>query len=100
MIVMALILFLGGAIAGLILAIPVAFTLVPALVTLMFNSKGFGAGLIVSAVIFLVYLPFWLVLAGILRTYIGATWTLTFRRLTRSMSEQPAVIPVEPVTQV
>ena len=103
MIGMALILFLGGAIVGLILALPVAFTLVPALVTLMFAPGNLGIGLIISGLIFLVYLPIWLVLAGALRSYIGAAWTLTFRRLTGRGAPArmaPEVIPVEPVSSI
>ncbi len=57
--------------------------------------------LIVSGLVFLVYLPIWLVLAGAVRSYPGAAWTLTFRRLTGRGSlpapVPPQFIPTEPL---
>jgi hypothetical protein len=103
MIVVALILFVGGGIVGLLLALPVAFTLIPALITLAFSPNSLGTGLIISGLVFLVYLPFWLVLAGAVRSYTGATWTLTFRRLTgRGLPApiSPEVTPVEPAPSI
>ena len=81
-IVMALILYIGEAIIGFILALPVAFIIVPPLMSLIFVPGSLGAGIFISILIFLVYLPIWLLLAGILRSYVGASWTLTYRRLT------------------
>jgi hypothetical protein len=88
-IVIALILGIGGAIAAIIIALPIAFILIPPIMTLIFTPSSFGTGLLVSIVIFLVYLPIWLVLAGVLRSYISASWTLTFRRLTGKNATVP-----------
>ncbi len=95
-IVMALILLIGGGIVGFILSLPVAFILVPPIMSIIFIPGSLGTGLIISALIFLVYLPIWLVLAGILRAYIGASWTLTYRRLTGKMIS--AQMPEPPVS--
>ncbi|MDD5371040.1 MAG: hypothetical protein PHQ40_18320 [Anaerolineaceae bacterium] len=95
-IVMALILFIGGAIAGLVIAIPLVFLLVPPLVGMAAGNQGLGAGLVISLVLFVIYLPIALVLGGILRAYITTSWTLTFRRLTGRTAlgaSLPTIVP-------
>jgi hypothetical protein len=49
--------------------------------------------LLITGLCFLAYLPFWLVLNGILTAYIESAWTLTYMRLTR----RPTAI--EPVAE-
>ena len=100
MIVMALILFVGGAIVGLILGIPAALTLIPIILgAVTGTTQNLTTGGIVSAVLFCLYLPVLLAGTGILRSYISSAWTLTFRRLTGILPAAPARIdiPVEPL---
>jgi hypothetical protein len=45
-----------------------------------------------AAICFVAYLPFLIVLGGILRSYVGSAWTLTFLRLTApaaSIGQEP-----------
>jgi hypothetical protein len=39
-------------------------------------------GLVLSAALFLLYLPILLAARGLLQSYVDTAWTLTFRRLT------------------
>ncbi len=93
MIVMGLILVVGvGVIGGIIIGLPLLAIAAPAAVGIatgiFVNMRN---GIIISAILFLVYLPFLLVFSGILRAYTQSAWTLTFLRLTT----KPAVQPVE-----
>ena len=83
MIVMALILVLGvGLIGGIIISIPLFVVAVPALIgAFSGSSRGMWGGLAVAGLCFVAYLPFLIVLRGILSTYIGTAWTLTYIRL-------------------
>lgn len=95
-IVMALILFIGGWVAGFLIAIPAVALVVPVLPGLILGSQGIlQGGLIITAVIFLVYLPFAIVASGILSAYIHTAWTLTYRRLTGRM--QAVAVAAEPL---
>ena len=84
MIIMALILMLGvGGIGGFIIALPVVFIVLPALIgAAVGTNQSVGGGLILAGVCFIAYLPVLLILNGILRSYIETAWTLTFMRLT------------------
>jgi hypothetical protein len=87
MIVMGLILGIGGLIVGFILAIPMFLVLVPLAIG-FFGSSGtgseflFGGGIAVALLCLVIYLPFLIVLNGILQSYIKTAWTLTYLRLT------------------
>jgi hypothetical protein len=84
MIVMALILMLGvGGIGGFIIALPIVFIVLPAVIGgALGTDQSVGGGLILAGVCFIAYLPVLLILNGILRSYIETAWTLTFMRLT------------------
>jgi hypothetical protein len=84
MIVMWLILVLGiGILGGLIIGIPLIFSLGPIIALLIAGGeRAILGGLAVAAICFAAYLPFLFVLSGILRSYVGSAWTLTFLRLT------------------
>lgn len=103
MIVMGLVLLVGGAIIGFLLSLPVFLIFVPPLIGYMTGGQNMILGsLLVSAIIFIVYLPFLLVGTGILRSYISTAWTLTFRRLTTPRPPEPVVVvdaPVAPEAQ-
>jgi hypothetical protein len=88
MIVMSLILILGvGIIGGAIIGLPVLAVAAPAVVGIAAGTtEAIRNGLIVSGLLFLVYLPLLLVLSGILRAYTSSAWTLTFLRVTNKPS--------------
>jgi hypothetical protein len=73
--------------ANLVFALPFLLLLLPLLFSLLFQSDvalGIGAGL--SGISFLIYLPLLIIASGILYAYVGAAWSLTFRRLTGKTS--------------
>ena len=84
-IVMALILGIGvSLIGGFIIGAPLFLIAVPVMSTVLLGSdSAIWGGLLITGLCFLAYLPFWLVLNGILTAYIESAWTLTYMRLTR-----------------
>lgn len=81
--VMTLILFVGGAVVGVLLALPVLIVAMPAVVGIVAGGNAaLTGGLIVSGILLLIYILVATVLGSILHAYIGSAWTLTFRRLT------------------
>ncbi len=100
MVVMGLILIVGvGVIGGLILGLPVLAIAAPAalgIATGVFENA--RNGIILSVVLFLVYLPFLLLFSGILRGYTASAWTLAYLRLTRPPAPLPVVAPPTPPT--
>jgi len=93
-IIMALILVLGvGTIGGIIISLPILLVVVPAVIAVAMqnNLQAPGFGLVLAGLCFIAYLPVYLVLNGILRSYIESAWTLTFMRLTSKPAElQPS----------
>lgn len=98
MIVMGLILTVGvGVIGGLIIGFPLFFIAIPAVAGIATGITGnIRTGLILSGVFFVIYLPFLLVLSGIMRAYTASGWTLTFLRLTNKPSTPSAATPLPP----
>jgi len=88
-IVMALILVLGvGLIGGLIIGLPVALVVVPAVLGGLFGTdQSIGGGILLTVLCMAAYLPIAIFLNGILQAYIKTAWTLTYLRLT----DHPAV---------
>ena len=99
MIVMSLILFLGvGIIGGVIIGIPLLVVSAPAMMGMVAGtSDALRNGMLVSGLLFLVYLPIMILLSGILRSYTTSAWTLTYLRLTAKPSQSliDASIPPE-----
>lgn len=84
---MALVLFIGGAVVGLVIALPVLIIVVPAVLSLALGAGQNFVGLMISGLCLVLYLPVALVLQGVLTTYILTAWTLTFRRLTTPLPD-------------
>ncbi|GAP07708.1 hypothetical protein ATHL_02595 [Anaerolinea thermolimosa] len=90
--IMFLILGIGGGIARFIIALPFFFTLMPLIgAALIDGERAWMTGGIITLVLFCLYLPVEIVLNGIVTTYTGASWTLTFRRLTGRQAATTAV---------
>jgi hypothetical protein len=101
MIVMGLILIIGVmVIGGLIIGLPLLAIAAPAALAITTGVyENIRNGLILSTVLFVVYLPFLLVFSGILRGYTQSAWTLTYLRLTRPpTSSTPVEAPLTPPT--
>ncbi len=92
-IIMALILGIGvSLIGGLIISAPVFLIAIPAMSAVLLGSgNAIWGGLLIAGLCFLAYLPFWLVLNGILTAYVESSWTLTYMRLTRRLTAIEAV---------
>jgi hypothetical protein len=81
-IIMALILGVGGFFVGMILAIPFTLMVLPFITGLLVGTNVSSiAGISVSVIGILLYLPILLVAGGILRTFVTGSWTLTYRSL-------------------
>lgn len=103
LVVVGLILAIAGFIIGLIIAIPFVAALLPLIPAFINGQSGQAvlSGLTASLVIALIYLPIAVLLNGILQAYVGAVWTLTYRRLTTArpapvITVSPAPPPPEP----
>lgn len=94
-IVMSLILVVGiSGIGGFILFLPFIIILTPFVIALMNDGPtAWQAGVLISGLCFVLYLPLLIVLSGVLRSYVSSAWTLTYLRLTRPT----AAAPLEPV---
>jgi len=88
-ILVALVLFIGGGIIGMIIAIPVFLIIFPAVLTLVISEGTAWSGMMLAGLCFVVYLPVAIVLGGILTAYIQSAWTLTYRRLTMPLALEP-----------
>jgi len=87
-IVMGLILGVGGFIVGLILAIPFILMVLPFITGLIVNTESSTiAGLSVTLIGILFYMPVLLLASGIMRTFITGSWTLTYRSLIGAMAD-------------
>ncbi|MCD4672744.1 MAG: hypothetical protein K8R77_08785 [Anaerolineaceae bacterium] len=89
-IVLGLILGIGGAIVGFVIALPMLLMVIPIVIALIAESRAvLGGGLITALVLFILYLPVLLVLSGILQAYVGSAWTLAFRQSASASLEEP-----------
>jgi hypothetical protein len=83
-------------IAGIVIALPLLIAFVPAAIAFAASGGQLSTAMvIVGGLCLAVYLPIMLVANGILTTYVGTVWTLTYLRLTRP-GENKEIAPVLP----
>jgi hypothetical protein len=87
------------AVAGFIIGVPFLIALAPLALAAVAaisaqSSTPFGAGAIVSGLCFVIWIPFFLVLRGILETWVVSAWTLAYKQL--GTNRGPAVVPANP----
>jgi hypothetical protein len=83
-----------GIIGGFIIGLPLFVVVLPSLIGIVLGTETVqSTALVLGAVGLICYLPFLIILAGILRSYTESAWTLTFLRLTRP----PELQELEPV---
>ncbi len=88
-----LITFVIELVTGILIAIPILVVLIPAMLSVVFNTGTFTwTPLIIAGACFVAYLPILWLATGIVLGYIQSVWTLTYMRLTRP----PAVDPTAP----
>jgi len=95
MIVMSLILMLGvGLIGGAVIGLPLLIVGAPAFAGFISGTaEAVRNGMLVSGVLFFIYLPILLLLSGILRAYTTSAWTLTYIRLTTTPALEMSEVP-------
>ncbi len=91
---MFLILAIGQFIVGLVFALPLlSLPLIPALISLIVTGGEITvAGLVISVILFLLFIPLVIVLSAILQAYVLASWTLTYRRLAQEEELAPQIL--------
>ncbi len=97
-VIMAIILFVIGGVIGIIIALPVLVVVFPAFFAFALSNASNGSDisftpLIIAGLCIVAYIPVSLVANGILTTYTGSAWTLTYMRLTQPKEETPVVLP-------
>ncbi len=95
MIVMSLILMLGvGLIGGAVIGLPLLIVGAPAFAGFVSGTaEAIRNGMLVSGVLFFIYLPILLLLSGVLRAYTTSAWTLTYIRLTTMPALEMSEVP-------
>jgi len=93
-VLMFFILGIGQLIIGLIIGLPLIFgPALPILITLISTSgRMIGISVVMAVVLFFIFIPLLVFLSGVLRAYVLASWTLTFRRLTGESAREPIVL--------
>jgi hypothetical protein len=97
LIVMFLILGVGSAVIGFIISLPLVLVLAP--VAIMFitgNESAILATLLISAVLLVIFGLIFMVINGVLQSYVMTAWTLTYRRLTAKPIELESIAPSTP----
>lgn len=81
-VVMALILFVGGILASIVLALPFVIIAAPAFFGVLAGNEDFlNSGLIISAICLVLAIPILVVANGILQSYIHSAWTLAYAQM-------------------
>ena len=97
MIVMGLILVVViGIISAVVLGLPLSLFILPPVIGAIIGGKqATYGGLATSAVCFVIFLPVLFIISGIIRSYVSASWTLTYLRLTG----RPPYVEPEPALE-
>lgn len=93
--VMGLILGIGGGVVNFLIALPFLGALLP-LGMMIFDqtSQVVRTSMITAGVLFCLYLPVAIFLGGVVESYVGTAWTLTFRRLSGRARVSDAVVSI------
>ena len=91
MIIMALILGIGGAIVGVIVAMPLIIAFVPIIVG-MDSLRESLTPLYIALACCLAYMPVLIFFNGILTAYIQSAWALTYMKLAQPREDAPIII--------
>jgi len=100
-VIMALILLIGGGIAGFVLALPQFLAMAPIFAAALGSSatrdwNNFFAGLWVAVACLIAYWPVLLVLRSILTSFIETSWLLTYLKASRKDPGQEELETIEP----
>lgn len=92
-IVMGLILLVISFVIGLLIAIPVVMIVLPAVLGFAIGEAQNMTPLLIGGLCFVGFLPVMILINGVFNTFMGASWTLTYQRLTRKPEE--TIVPSE-----
>ncbi|WKZ37213.1 MAG: hypothetical protein QY332_04635 [Anaerolineales bacterium] len=90
-IILGLVLFVGGAVIGIVIAFPIIIAVVP----LAIGANSLEETLMplyIALACCALYIPVLYLLTGILTAYIQSVWTLTYLRLSRPRDEAPVFV--------
>jgi len=92
-ILMFLILGIGQLIIGLLISLPILIIPLPLIINLVVTGfQSFTVGLVLTLIFLLAFMPLVIFLGGVLKAYVLASWTLTFRRLAANTEIHPEVL--------
>ena len=87
-----LILGIGGALVGLVIAVPIILSLLPLIINITVNGvEPVRTTITLTIILFAIAMPVVIFLSGVLRAYILSAWTLTYRRIAAG-SELPEIL--------
>lgn len=88
--VVALVILFGGGIIGFIISLPLILVLIPLFMGIFSKDQSvLTTGLATAGVLLCCLMPVVIALQGVLQSYTGSVWTLTFLRLTGQKPGQP-----------
>lgn len=90
-VIMMLILGVGSAVLGLVIALPIIVAMLPLIVGAAKLQQSLTP-VYITAACCVVYFPILLVFNGVLTAYIQTAWTLTYLRFTQPKAEAPVII--------
>lgn len=100
-IILAVILFIVGLVAGVVIALPLLVIFIPFFFTIFNDANTLGQSFLVAIGLFVLMLPLVLLLQGILTSYVQSAWTLGYLELDTPAAPQivePAPKPRRPRT--
>ncbi|MBN2116681.1 MAG: hypothetical protein JW730_08925 [Anaerolineales bacterium] len=89
MVLMALILFIGSGVVGVVIALPAMIAMVPFILGAASNNAN---PVWIGIACCVVYFPILLVLNGVITAYVQTAWALTYLRLTKPQSNAPVIL--------
>jgi hypothetical protein len=90
-VLVAVILWVVGLVAGLLMSAPLLIAGLPLLAVALSQPDQDLAAFLPLIGCFVLYLPVLIILGGVLKTYVSSVWTLTYRRLTGAAAAAVAV---------
>lgn len=95
--VMALILLIGGGIVNFLISLPIIAVVAPAVIGLVVGTQNaFTTGLTITAICLVLALPVFILLGGVLQSYLQSAWTLTYLELTAPAPKAKKVVNAKP----
>lgn len=92
-IIMGLILLVVSFVIGLAIFLPILMIVLPVVFSFAINQNQNMMPLLIGGICFIAYLPVTILISGILNTFVGASWTLTYLNLTPKPETSVVVLP-------